>query len=152
MGPKQDLGPLCRAKACMHNGKKFSFQVQFEVYWGVSNKKSGDMEMFIFISSKNVSLMIYMCKTEHWMKRVSNCYLIDVTPHLNRGRVFYNKILISQKWQNPHILHFKTPCPSLFSKTLQSSKYLSKQIHCFEEVARIILPNNENIHIYILLL
>ncbi len=74
---------------------------------------------------------------------------IHVTPHLNRARVFYNKILISQKWQNTHILHFKTPCSSIFSKTLQSSKYLSKKNHCFEGVARIILPNNANIHIHI---
>jgi len=133
----------------MHNGKKLSFQVQFEIYWGVSNNKSCDMEMFIFISSKNVCFMICMCKTEHWMKRVGNCYLIDVIPHLNRGRVFYNKVLISQKWQNTHILHLRTPCSTLFSQTLQSSKHLSKNIHCFEGVARIILPNNANIHIYI---
>jgi hypothetical protein len=133
----------------MHNGKKFLFQVQFEVYGGVSNNKSCDMEMFIFISSKNVCFMIYMCKTGHWMKRVGNCYLIDVTPHLNRGRVFYNKILISQKWQNTHILHFKTPCSGLFSQTFQSSKYLSKNIHFFEGVARIILPIYIYIYIYI---
>jgi hypothetical protein len=129
----------------MHNGKKFSFQVQFEVYWGVSYNKSCDMEMFIFISSKNVSLMIYMCKTEHWMTRVGNCYLIDVTPHLNRGRVFYNKILISQKWQNTQ--HFTLQNTLFFSqKHCKVANICQKKIT--EWVARIILSNNSNIHIY----
>jgi hypothetical protein len=105
------------------------------------------MEMLILRSSQNVSLMTYMCKTEHSMKRVGNRYLIDVTAHLNRGRISYNKILISNKWQNAHMLQFKTPCSSLFSKTLQSSKSLSKKIHCFKGIARIILPMNANIYV-----
>lgn len=52
---------------------KSSLNFQVWIYWILSYVQSCDIEMFILISSKDVSFMMFMCKTktlnknnEHW--------------------------------------------------------------------------------------
>ncbi len=49
-----------------HSKSSLNFKVW--IYRLLSNAQSCDIEMFILISSKDVSFMMFMCKTKHWTK------------------------------------------------------------------------------------
>lgn len=86
-----------------HSKSSLNFKVW--VYRILSNVQSCDTEMFILISSKDVSFMMFMCKTKHWTKTMSiEMSKIFVCPRKDENQRVFSKLLLNcQIW--PFISH-----------------------------------------------